>query len=248
MHRSLGWLTVSALLLVGSGSAQTRGGTLTVAQQADIVGLDPATYSAASSSYVLEQIYDSLLTVTPTGEVAPAVAQSYAVSKDGLTYTFKLRPGVKFSDGTALTSKDAVYSLKRVLDPKTASPRLNDLGKIVSITAPDAATVLIKLKEPYAPFLTKIAASGMGIMPNNYAASHDPVKQPLGSGPFKFVSWVPGDSVTLERNSNYWEAGKPYVDKLVFKALKDDVTRVTNVQTGTVDLAISVPQNQVRSA
>ena len=230
---------------MGTGAAQTRGGTLTVAQQADIVGLDPATYSAASSAYVAEQIYDSLLTVTPQGEVAPAVAQNYSVSKNGLVYTFTLRPGVKFSDGTPLTSKDVVYSLKRVLDPKTASPRLNDLGKVASITAPSASTVVIALKEAYAPFLTKIAAAGMGIMPSGYVESHDVVKTPMGSGPFRFVSWVPGDSVTLERNPYYWEAGKPYVDKLVFKALKDDVTRITNVQTGTVDLAIGVPQNQV---
>ena len=245
MTQYLRTAAISALLILGSGAAQTRGGTLTVAQQADIVGLDPATYSAASSAYVAEQIYDSLLTVSPKGEVEPSVASKYAVSKGGLVYTFTLRPGVKFSDGTPLTSKDVVYSLKRVLDPKTASPRLNDLGKVVSVTAPNASTVVVTLKEAYAPFLTKIAAAGMGIMPSGYAESHDPVKLPLGSGPFKFVSWVPGDSVTLERNPYYWEAGKPYVDKLVFKALKDDVTRITNVQTGTVDLAVGVPQNQV---
>lgn len=234
-----------ALMLVVTGQAQTRGGTLTVAQQADIVGLDPATYSAASSAYVAEQIYDSLLSVSPQGDVIPAVAQKYAVSSSGLVYTFTLRPGVKFSDGQALTSKDVVYSLQRVLNPKTASPRLNDLGKVASVKAPNPSTVVVTLKEPYAPFLTKIASGGMGIMPAGYAESHDVVKQPMGSGPFKFVSWVPGDSVTLERNPYYWEAGKPYVDKLVFKALKDDVTRITNVQTGSVDLAIGVPQNQV---
>lgn len=238
-------LMIGGLTLAQTGQAQTRGGTLTVAQQADIVGLDPATYSAASSAYVAEQIYDSLLSVSPQGEVIASVAQKYAVSKNGLVYTFTLRPGVKFSDGTPLTSKDVVYSLKRVLDPKTASPRLNDLGKVASVTAPNASTVVVTLKEAYAPFLTKIAAAGMGIMPSGYAVSHDPVKRPMGSGPFRFVSWVPGDSVTLERNPYYWEAGKPYVDKLVFKALKDDVTRITNVQTGTVDLAIGVPQNQV---
>ena len=123
MNRTLCMFGISALLMVGSALAQTRGGTLTVAQQADIVGLDPATYTAASSAYVAEQIYDSLLTVTPSGEVAPSVATKYSVSNKGLTYTFTLRSGVKFSNGQALTSKDVVYSLQRVLNPKTASPR-----------------------------------------------------------------------------------------------------------------------------
>ena len=223
----------------------TRGGTLTVAQQADIVGLDPHLVSAYSSAVVDDQIYDSLLTVDPKGDVKPSIAEKYSVSDGGKTYTFNLRKNVKFSDGSALTSKDVVYSIKRILDPKTASPRQNDLGDVKSITAPDDFTVVITLDKPFAPFLTKIAGSLMAIMPDGYAATHNLDKEPMGSGPFKFVKWVSGDSVTLERNPHYWEAGKPYVDTLVFKALADDPTRVTNVETGNVDLIMSVPQNQI---
>ncbi|ACO48180.1 ABC transporter substrate-binding protein [Deinococcus deserti] len=244
-NRMIGFALTILLSGLSVSDAQTRGGTLRVGGQADIVGLDPHTVSAASSAWVAEQIYDSLLTVTPTGEPAPSIAQKWTVSSDGRTYTFNLRPNVKFSDGKALTSKDVVYSLKRITDPKTASPRQNDLGKIASITAPNATTVVIKLKEPFAPFLTKVGGSLMGIMPSGYAEANDVNKKPMGSGPFKYAAWVPGDSVTLERNPHYWEAGKPYLDKVIFKALKDDVTRITNVQTGTVDLALSVPQNQV---
>lgn len=244
---SLTGFALTALLLSGlsAAEAQTRGGTLRIGGQADIVGLDPHKVSAASSAWVVEQIYDSLLTVTSQGEPAPAIAQKWTVAADGLTYTFTLRPNAKFSSGQAVTSKDVVYSLKRIVDPKTASPRQNDLGKIASITAPNASTVVVKLKEPFAPFLTKVGGALMGIMPSGYAEANDVNKKPMGSGPFKYAGWVPGDSVTLERNPYYWEAGKPYLDKLVFKALKDDVTRITNVQTGTVDLALSVPQNQV---
>ena len=232
-------------LMVGMVSAQTKGGTLTVAQQADVVGLDPHTVSAYSSAVVDEQIFDSLLAITPKGDVAPSIAQKWTLSKDGLTYTFNLRKNVKFSDGKALTSKDVVYSLKRVIDPKTASPRQNDLGKVKSITAPDDSTVVIALEQTFAPFLTKIGGTLMGIMPDGYAEKNDVNKTPLGSGPFKFVSWTPDDNVTLERNPYYWEAGKPYVDKLVFKPLKDDTARITNVETGNVDLIMSVPQNEV---
>lgn len=242
-----GWSLTWGLLLGSPAGAQTpvRGGTLTVGQQADIVGLDPATVSAASSAYVIEQMYSSLLRVNPTGGVEPELATKWTVSGDGLKYTFTLRPNVKFANGSALTAKDVVYTIQRIIDPKTASPRQNDLGKIASVTAPNATTVVVQLKEPFAPFLTKIASPLMGIIPSGYDKTHDLNKQPMGSGPFKFNKWVSGDSVTLERNPNYWEAGKPLVDKLVFKALKDDVTRMTNVQSGNVDLALSVPQNQV---
>ncbi|TSA82061.1 peptide ABC transporter substrate-binding protein [Deinococcus detaillensis] len=236
-----------ALAVVASAAAQTpvKGGSLTVGQQADIVGLDPATVSAASSTSVIEQLYSSLLSVNPTGSVQPELALKWTVSPDGLKYTFTLRPGVKFADGRPLTAADVVYTIKRITDPKTASPRQNDLGKIASLSAPNPVTVIVQLKEPFAPFLTKVASPLMGIIPAEYDKTHDLNKQPMGSGPFKFGTWVPGDSVTLSRNPNYWENGKPYVDTLVFKALKDDVTRMIDVQSAVVDLALSVPQNQV---
>lgn len=242
------WTAVGFTLLglaLTPALAQTRGGTLTVAQQADIVGLDPHTVSAYSSAVVVEQIYDSLLVLDEKGDVLPSLATRWVAGNNGLTYTFTLRSGVKFSDGSPLTSKDVVYSFQRILNPKTASPRLNDLGKVKSVTAPNPTTVVVTLEQPFAPFLTKVAGPLMAIMPDGYAEKADVNKAPLGSGPFKFVNWVSGDSVNLERNPNYWEAGKPYLDKLVFKALKDDATRVTNVETGNVDLIMSVPQNQV---
>ncbi|WP_241191423.1 ABC transporter substrate-binding protein [Deinococcus psychrotolerans] len=252
-QRSLSVLLLTAFMAASTnGAAQSqgapvRGGTLTVAQQADIVGLDPATLSAASSSVVVDQIYDSLTTITPDGQPAPAIAQSWKISADGKTYTFTLRPGVKFSDGRALTSRDVVYSIKRVLDPKLASPRRGDLLNITSIEAPSPNQVVIKLKASFAPFLIKMADQTMGVMPSGYAEGKDLNKVPLGSGPFKFVRWVPGDSVTLERNPYYWEKNQPYVDQLVFKAVKDDVSRIINLQSGLTDIAMSVPFNQIDS-
>lgn len=240
------WIGLFGALLLGSlALAQTRGGSLTVAQQADIVGLDPHTVSAYSSAVVVDQIYDSLLTLTPKTEVAPSLATKWTVNSSGTVYTFTLRRGVKFANGSTLDAKDVVYSLKRILDPKTASPRQNDLGEVKSITSPDDFTVVITLDKPFAPFLSKIAGDLMAIMPDGWAKDHDLDKEPMGSGPFKFVKWVPGDSVTLERNPNYYDSARPYLDSLVFKALKDDATRVTNVETGNVDLIMSVPQNQV---
>lgn len=115
-------VTLALLGVASVSDAQTRGGTLRVGGQADIVGLDPHTVSAASSAWVAEQIYDSLLTVTPKGEPAPSIAQKWNVAGDGLTYTFTLRPNVKFSNGKALTSKDVVYSLKRITNPKPLLP------------------------------------------------------------------------------------------------------------------------------
>lgn len=250
-RRSLCLLTVTALIAAPmSGAAQAqgvpvRGGTLTVAQQADIVGLNPVTLSAASSAFVVDQIYDSLTSITADGRPAPSVAQSWKISSDGKTYTFTLRPSVKFSDGRPLTGRDVVYSINRVLDPKLASPRRGDLLNITSLTAPAANQVVIKLKTPFAPFLIKMADQTMGIMPGGYAEGRDLNKAPLGSGPFRFVRWVPGDSVTLKRNVHYWEKSKPYVDQLVFKALKDDVSRIVNLQSGQIDIALSVPFNQI---
>ena len=225
--------------------AQVSGGTLTVAQEADVVDLDPHTTSAYSTTVVLDQIYDSLLALDSSGEVLPSLAESWEVSENGLTYTFTLRASLAFSNGDALTADDVVYSLNRILNPETASPRQNELGEVASVTAIDDRTVEIVLSEPFAPLLTKLAQPTMAILPENIAQEVDLRQNPLGAGPFQFVRWVPGESVILERNPNYWEAGKPYLDSLVFRPLGDESSRVNNLIAGSVDLILSVPLREV---
>ena len=213
------------------------GGTLTAAIGADPQGFDPHLTSAYSSFQVLENVFDTLVAVDENLNIVPALAESWEVSDDGLSWTFSLRPGVTFHNGRALTADDVKYSYERILDPEVGSGASWRLGAVASIDVIDDATVRINLNEPNPGLLAKLGGyKGMAIVPQEVADAGELDRNPVGTGPFKFVSYTPGDSVVLEANPDYWEEGKPYLDQIVFKPIPDDTVRLTNLQTGEVDL------------
>ena len=239
------------------------GGTLVVAIPGDLNRTDPALVDDANSSYVLQQIFEGLVTLKPGSgsEIVGQLADSWTISDDGLTYTFKLKSGIKFQDGTDFNAAAAKVNFDRWMSiPKTYV----DLGytyyidtvitgKIAETTAPDATTFTIKLKAPNSAFLVTLTltpftfsspkalkdgdASAPDFKNNKYAQGGPPAA--VGTGPFVFKEWVPGDHVTLTKNPDYWNkaAGGPYLEALTFKPIADTTATLNALQAGDVDIS-----------
>ncbi len=232
-----------------AGTGPKKGGTITVALDAEPDTLDVQKTGMSASSTVASFIGDELFYRDPqTGESKPHLAESYTISEDGKTWTFKIRPGVKFHDGTPMTAKSFKETFERALAPETASVTTGPtLSLVASITAPDDNTLVLQLKEPSAPLLPGLASPGF-MQPLSMAAveklGKDYGRNPVGEGPWKFESWLPGQSITLVRNEDYkWanksveNQGPPHPDKLVFKFIHDHQVLVAAFESGTVDIA-----------
>ncbi len=223
-----------------------RGGVLIAGLSADPQGFDSHTTSAYSSFEVLENVYDQLVTVDENLNMVPSLAKSWEVSDDNLTWTFHLREGVKFHNGRDLTAEDVVYSYERIMDEETGSGVAWRFSSVESVEAPDDLTVVINLTEPSPNLLGRIGGyGGMAIIPREIVEDGTVDTHPVGTGPFKFVEYVPGDHVTLEANPDYWEEGKPYLDGVTYKIIPDETVRLTNLQTGEVDWVDGLPPQRV---
>ncbi|WP_425144874.1 ABC transporter substrate-binding protein [Deinococcus sp.] len=231
-------------------SAQTAGGILRAGMQADPVGLDPHVTQATSTRNQLENVYDTLVSFDSSGKIVPALASSWTASKDKLTWTFKLRGGVKFHNGRTLEASDVVFSINRIKDPATKSPRSGDFELVKSISAPDKNTVVMTLQKPFSPLLSKLAFSLNVIVPKEAVATLN--TKPVGTGPFSFVEYVPQTRMVLKKNPDYWGrdvkgAKLPYLDGVTFSYLPDATARVTALRTGTVDWIEYVPSTDIKS-
>jgi peptide/nickel transport system substrate-binding protein len=231
-----------------AAGAPQKGGTLVFARTADLLSLDPTAIADNISIWAEEQIFDTLYTVNQDGKgVHPSLATGYTVSADNLTWTFTLRPGVKFSDGTPLTAADVAFSVNRARKSTQGLGYLDTA--ITAVTAPDASTVVIKTKSPWAPLLADLSLFTNGVLPANYGGKSAKAfwENPVGTGPFMYQSWKKGQSLTLVRNPNYWQAGKPYLDSIVYSNVSDDNTRALQLQGGQVQIDMSPPFSSIAS-
>ena len=223
-----------------------KGGHVVEGNFSDIRTLNSMLSSDTASNQNIGLMFDGLTNQRKDGTIIPALAESWKTSADGLTYTFKLRSGLKFSDGQAITSDDVKFTYALAYDPAYkdfASPRRGDLSKYIkSIDTPDPQTVVITTTQVFAPFLA--SHGNYGILPKHVLGGSDAKAlntHPFNSGPtvtngaFKFVSWEKGQQVTLERNDNYW-AGAPYLDKWIYKVLPDSVAVTNQLKTGEIDI------------
>ena len=169
---------------------------LEIATDQSPVGLDPHVATAFSTTMVLSTIYEGLTAINADLRVVPALAESWTVSPDGLSYTFRLRPDIKFHDGRLLTPTDVVASMARVRDPKTGSPFASRFAMVTRVEPDGDRGVRFVLSTPSASFLVQLAA--LAIVP---AGDADLAKQPDGTGPFRFKEWQPNTGSALDRNA-----------------------------------------------
>ncbi|GAC1343763.1 MAG: ABC transporter substrate-binding protein [Acetobacteraceae bacterium] len=261
MTRLLTWFL--ALLLLGTvqAGAVTRGGTLVFARQTDCQYLDPVHTAQNADIWISLNIYETLLQPTADGKgVAPALASEYTVSEDGKTVTLKLRPGLKFADGSPLLASDAAWSLTRASTKETGGEFRFLLASVASVEAQGADVVVVHLARPDPTILQALATFNAGIMPEKLvmaAAGADLeeksktfAEHPVGSGPFTMQSWKRNTEMVLARNPNYWRPAAdgqklPYLDAIRLVIIPDDATRLLKLRAGEIDIAEFVPYSRV---
>jgi peptide/nickel transport system substrate-binding protein len=221
-----------------------RGGILQVALAADPPSLDAQQEQTFAVTQPMSAVYNNLVMLDPHNyyEIVGDVAKSWTVSDDYLTYTFTLHEGIKFHDGSELTSADVKASLDKIVFPKEGviSPRRGNFQMIKSIEAPDRSTVVIRLHHPSPSFLVNLAGPANFIYPKKYL-DEDPnyfKANAVGSGPFKLKRYVRGSYIELERNPDYWKKGLPYMDGLKYFIIVDTSARVTALRSGRVDMEL----------
>jgi peptide/nickel transport system substrate-binding protein len=233
--------------LAAQDATPTPGGILKVGLQADPTALDPQKQSLTAIWHVIEHIYNGLTRVKPDLSIEGALAESWDIADDGITYTFHLRPGVTFQDGTPLKASDVKFTFERLVAPETASTSAADLASMEKVEAPDDATVVMTLKAPDASLLATLAGGSTVVYSEAFvkANNNDVSQVAMGTGPFKFVEYVPNTRIVLEKNPNYWEPGLPYLDGIEMTIAADDTSRTAAVVSGTVDFIEYAPLRDV---
>ena len=235
----------------GEGDASESGiaDTITFAQGADPRGLDPAYVDDGESAKIMCNIYDTLLAYdTETCDIVPGLAELPDVSDDGLTYTFKLHEGVKFHDGTDCNAEAVKKNIDRQLEPN----RTEDMpyasfvfgseasgSGVASVEAVDDTTLVITLRAASTPFIKNMAMALAApvVAPSAYENGANSIENPIGSGPYKFVSWKKGQNVVLEANEDYWDTeNAPKTKNVIFRFIAENSSRVTALTNGEVDI------------
>lgn len=220
-----------------------RGGTFAFGRGADAVSLDPADVTDGESVKVVTNVFDGLVVYEPgTTRVQPCLATSWTTSEDGLTWTFELREGVTFHDGTPLDAAAVAFSFERQRDPAHPFHQgefvywHDQFSFVTKVEVAGPRTVVFRLDRPFVPFLTSLAMFTASIVsPAAFeqarAAGKDPAHHPVGTGPFRFVEWRRGEAVVLEAFDGHW-AGRPHLDRLVFRVVPDNNTRLALLRKG----------------
>ena len=233
----------------GGAQAQTPPGVLVVGQIAEPKALDPAAVTAVNDFRILMNVYDGLVRYAPgTLEVEPALATDWEISEDGTVYTFSLREGVTFHDGSAFDAEAVKFNFDRMLNEDHPYhdtgpfPLAFFFSSIEEVTVVDDLTVQFTLNGPYAPFLSNLAyPTGLIVSPaavEEHGADFG--RNPSGTGPFTFGEWRSNEAVVVEANPDYWD-GAPDLDAVVFRPITDANTRTAEMLAGGIDLMVEVP-------
>lgn len=253
-RRDVGAMIGAAALLGPTGWAEAAAGpapavdrdTLVVALEKEIQNLDALVTASGDSLRYALQLYDTLYGFDLKGRMIPRMASAVAIAEDGLTYTYTLRPNIRFHNGDPLTAADVKYSLERVLDPEVKSTRRPFFAPVMAgVETPDPLTVVFKLKQPDGAFLNKIAGF-LFIVPKAYTSglpnSDAFASAPVGSGPYRLLRHDVGQVLELERFEDFY-GEKPGIKRLVMKMIPEGSTRVNALLTNEVDLVVQVPLN-----
>ncbi len=226
--------------------APAPAGTLRIGMEAQPTTMDPGLSTDLYSHQVYSHILEGLLILDPQGVPRPALAESWTPSADGSTWTFRLKPNVKFHDGSDFTADDVKYTIDRILNPETRSPQRGGLAQITSVEAVDRSTVRITTRAAFAPILTNLAINAY-ILPRaaHTRLGRDFARRPVGTGPFKMVEWVPEERIILEANPDY-HGGRPSLDRLFFRFVPEASVRLAELESGGLDLIAGVPAQDIR--
>jgi ABC-type transport system substrate-binding protein len=243
------WSILVALLIVtllALVPAHVQAQTVTYAAGADPDSLDPPNAESNPSEAVNRMMFENLVKFDAKLNLVPGLAEKWEQAKDGMSWTFFLRKGVKFHDGTPFNAEAVKYFVDRMVGPEKPSRAGLYAPFVESTVVVDENTVKINMKTPFAFFLNNIAhsASGIGSPAAHKAMGKDIARKPVGTGPFKFVDWVHGDHLTLTRNDAYW-GGKPKLDKIIVKTVKEESARVMMLQSGDAHLAVRLPSEDI---
>jgi peptide/nickel transport system substrate-binding protein len=226
------------------GNVTNNGGTLVIARLSDAENLDQQFMSTINAASVTHRsIYEGLVGRDKNAEMKPLLAEEWKQLND-TTWEFKLRKGVKFHDGTDFNAAAVKATFDRLLDPKVAAPRAVAFKMVKEVKVIDDYTVQFILSEPYSPLLSILASHEGGIISPKTIEKYGKniIKEPNGTGPFVFESWTPGQEIVLKKNKNYWGT-KARVDKVDFKIVPEETTRISMLETGEAQIAepLSVP-------
>jgi peptide/nickel transport system substrate-binding protein len=224
------------------------GGTFTFALEGDVRGLEPALAYDFTANPVVCNISEGLMKGLPDGSMEPLLAESYE-HPDALTYIYKIRKGVKFHNGEEMTIEDVLASIERVRDPEVASPMAWFFDPVASVEATDESTLTITLTEPSALFQFVAMTTAGHVVPKSAIEEYgiDFLRNPIGTGPFKFVQWDAGSEIVLEKFEDYWQEGKPYLDRFIYKIVPEGTTRVAGLKNGEVQAFTQVPPDQIET-
>ena len=253
---------MTSVLALGTalGTAQAQdfteakqGGSMIVTYKDDVSTLDPAIGYDWQNWSMIKSLFDGLMDYKPgTTELKKDLAEDYTISDGGKTFTFTLRKGVKFHNGREMTAEDVKYSLDRVTNPATQSPGAGFFGSIEGydamasgeadslsgVTVIDPYTVEIKLSRPDATFLHVMAINFSSIVPKEVVEEYgaDFGKHPVGTGAFSLADWTLGQSLTFERNKDYWNEGLPKLDQITFEIGLEPIVALLRLQQGQADI------------
>ena len=230
------WLAITALpLLLLPAAAEAGKSSITLAMALEPPGLDPTTGAAAAIAQItLYNVYEGLTRINQDATVSPMLAESWTISDDGKTYTFKLVKGVKFHDGTDFDSGDVKFTYERNAAEDSKNKRKKYFTNMAGIETPDAHTVVVRLKEARPTFVFNMGESTAVIVNSEAAASN--ATSPVGTGPFKFVKWTKGDSVELAKDPGWRDAASIAIEKVKFRFINDQAAQLAAVMAGDVDL------------
>ena len=222
-------VTAAALTVYGGTSTDGEASnSVVVGISQDLDSLDPHSAVYAGTREVLFNLFEGLVKATSDGNIEPAVAQSYEVAEDASSISFVIREGITFHDGTPVTAEDIKYSLERYAQIQGEESAFADFSELEIV---DDQTVNVVLREPNSEFIYELTCA---IVPE--ANDADINSNPIGTGPFKFVSFKPGESLVVEKYADYWKEGLPYLDQVTFKVVTDTDSAINQLNAGTLDI------------